>query len=133
MRSAVGLGLTLVITGAATAARLSAQGSDTVVVNAQRSMVTRAEIQAALDEIQSGLASTGYSRALREAKAKTAELLRDRLTEGDIRPGDQIKISVLGESSLSTTYDVSPARTILLPATWKSRSRESFAPRFSNI
>jgi protein involved in polysaccharide export with SLBB domain len=78
-------------------------------------MVTRAEIQAALDEIQKGLASTGYSIALRGSKEQMAAVLRDRLTEGDIRPGDQIKITVLGETSLSGVYDVSPARTILLP------------------
>lgn len=97
------------------ASRLPAQGADTAVSNAQRSMVTRAEIQAALDEIQKGLASTAYSPALRASKQRTADVLRDRLVEGDIRPGDQIKISVLGEASLSTTYDVTPERTIVLP------------------
>lgn len=78
-------------------------------------MVTRAQIQAALDELQNGLASTAYSSTLRTAKERTAEVLRDRLTEGDIRPGDQIKIVVLGEASLSNTYSVTPARTIILP------------------
>ena len=113
--SVTAVGASLVLALLAMPRGLSAQGSDTVVVNAQRSMVTRAEIQAALDEIQKGLASTGYSSALRASKQQTAEVLRARLTEGDIQPGDQIKIAVLGETSLSNTYDVTPARTIVLP------------------
>jgi hypothetical protein len=93
----------------------AAQGVDTAAVNAQRAMVTRAEIQVALNDLEKGLASTAYSPALRAAKQETAAMLRDRLTEGDIRPGDQIKMTVLGEAGLSNTYDVTPARTILLP------------------
>ncbi|MGH7522800.1 MAG: polysaccharide biosynthesis/export family protein [Gemmatimonadales bacterium] len=99
----------------ATATSLSAQGADSTVTNAQRSMVTRVEIQAALDEIEKGLASSAYSPALRGAKQQTAAVLRDRLTEGDIRAGDKIRLSVLGEPSLSDTFDVTPARTIMLP------------------
>lgn len=111
--SAVQLVLALSLGAMVSVRRLSAQ--DTVIVNAERSMVSRADIQAALDDIQKNLASTAYSPTLRASKERTAELLRDRLTEGDIRPGDQIKITVLGEPSLSNVYAVSPNRTILLP------------------
>ena len=113
--SAAGAGLAMMAMLAAGSSRASAQVVDTAAVNAQRSMVTRAEIQLALDDLEKGLASTAYSPALRSAKQETAAMLRDRLVEGDIRPGDQIKITVLGEAGLSNTYDVTPARTILLP------------------
>ena len=115
--SAAGAGLAMMAMLAAGSSRASAQVVDTAAVNAQRSMVTRAEIQLALDDLEKGLASTAYSPALRSAKQETAAMLRDRLVEGDIRPGDQIKITVLGEAGLSNTYDVTPARTILLPGT----------------
>jgi protein involved in polysaccharide export with SLBB domain len=115
------VGLSLVISLVPGTARLSAQGSDTVVVNAQRSMVTRKEIQAALDEIEKGLNSSAYSSALRSSKAQTAEVLRRRLTDGDMQPGDQIKLTVLGEAGLSDTFEVTPARTIVLPGNLEIR------------
>jgi len=84
------------------------------MINAERSMVSRAEIQAALTEIDRALASSAYSSALRARKRGTADLLRDRLTEGDLRTGDQIQLSVLGVPSLSGTYDVTPTRSIVV-------------------
>jgi hypothetical protein len=92
-----------------------AQRPDTVAVGARRAMVTREELRAALDEIQRGLSSTVYSSALRSAKQAEANVIRDRLDEGDFRPGDEIKVSVLLEPGLSATYTVTSFRTIILP------------------
>ena len=95
---------------------LAGQQSDPAIMAARRSMVTRTELQAALDELQRGLASSGYSSAIRGAKRAEADVIRDRLTEGDIRQGDQIKVDILGDPGLSTTYTITPARTLTLPA-----------------
>ncbi len=92
-----------------------AQRPDTVAVGARRAMVTRQELQAALDELQRGLTSTAYSPALRGAKQAEANVIRDRLDEGDFRPGDEIKVTVLGEPGLNATYTVTAFRTITLP------------------
>jgi hypothetical protein len=94
---------------------LLAQQTDSTVVTARRAMVTRAELQAALDEMQRGLASSGYSSAIRSAKQAEADIIRERLAEGDIRPGDDIKVDILAEPGLSAVYTISPSRTLLLP------------------
>lgn len=89
--------------------------SDTALVAAKRSMVTRTELQSALDEIQRGLTSTAYSPALRASKQAEAEIIRERLTDGDIHPADQIKVEVLTEPGLSATYTITPRGTLDLP------------------
>ncbi|MES1259963.1 MAG: polysaccharide biosynthesis/export family protein [Gemmatimonadota bacterium] len=91
------------------------QRADTGTIEARRSMVTRAELQAAYEEIQRGLASTGYSQSLRSAKQAEATAIKERLNQGDLRSGDEIKVDVLGEPGLSSVYTVTPARTIALP------------------
>jgi hypothetical protein len=92
-----------------------AQRPDTVAVGAHRAMVTREELQAALDEIQRGLASTAYSASLKAAKQAEADVIRNRLEEGDFRAGDEIKVTVLLEPGLSAVYTVTSSRTIVLP------------------
>jgi protein involved in polysaccharide export with SLBB domain len=98
---------------------LAAQRADTIGVEARRSMVTRDELKAGLVEIQRGLTSTVYSQSLRSAKQAEAKAIEDRLTEGDLRSGDEIKVEVIGISGLSATYTVTPARTIVLPGNFE--------------
>jgi protein involved in polysaccharide export with SLBB domain len=95
------------------------QGVDTATAGSQRSMVTRAELQAALDEIQRGLSSTAYSQSLRSAKEAEAAVIKDRLVEGDLRSGDEIKVDILQEPGLTAIYTVTPARTIVLPGNFE--------------
>lgn len=78
-------------------------------------MVTRGELQAALDEIERGLTSSVYSQSLRSAKQAEARVIKDRLTEGDLRSGDEIKVDVLAEPGLTAVYTVTPVRSIILP------------------
>jgi polysaccharide export outer membrane protein len=94
----------------------AAQVTDTTLATADRAMVTRAQIQAALVQLEGVENAKGYSAALRGRKRAEADLLRERLAEGDLRTGDQIKVNVFGQASLSQTYDITPARTIVLPA-----------------
>src|SRR4051794_21608921 len=87
------VGSSLLIAALAIAPALSAQATDTVPTGTRRTMVTRAELQAALDEIQRGsTGSTAYSPQLRSAKQKDAQAIRVRLEEGDFRVGDEIKV-----------------------------------------
>ena len=82
----------------------------------KRSGVTRAELQASLTEIDKVLASGGYSGAIKSMKRDEAALIRQRLAEGDLRPGDAIMMAVASDPSLTTTYVVTPARTIIIPS-----------------
>ena len=87
-----------------------------MVSNSQRSMVTRVELRATLEEVDRQLASSGYSSALRDAKRAQADAIRDRLAEGDLRVGDLVRIDLVGDAAgLTGTYAVTPLRTITLP------------------
>jgi protein involved in polysaccharide export with SLBB domain len=86
-----------------------------VVVNADRAMVSRSELTAALQEIDAFLAAGGYSSVMRAAKQAQADAIRERLAEGDLRVGDLIRLDVAEVSTFSNTYMVSPTRTIALP------------------
>ncbi len=102
-------------TGARTLAAQTTDAAGTVV-NAQRSMVTRAELTSALEVIDRQLGSSGYSAALRDAKRAEADAIRSRLAEGDLHVGDLVNIDLVGDvAGLKGTYAVTPIRTISLP------------------
>lgn len=94
---------------------LAQETATPLIISAQRSMVTRAELKAALEELDRMLASSGYSEALRNAKRSEADAIRDRLAEGDIRTGDVVQIAVTGDASFNNLYRVTTLRTITLP------------------
>jgi hypothetical protein len=97
----------------------TAAGPDSLFVrlsSSQRAMVTRAELEQSLREIETILASDGYSPVLKQQKQLEAETIRRRLTEGDIRPGDVISLAVAGYPGLSSeAFVVTTDRTIVPP------------------
>lgn len=103
------------IVAALASAGVAQQPTVPVVVNADRAMVSRAELTAALQDIDGALAAGGYSSAMRSAKQAQADAIRERLAEGDLRVGDLIRLDVAEVSTFSNTYMVSPTRTITLP------------------
>ncbi|MGH7583902.1 MAG: polysaccharide biosynthesis/export family protein [Gemmatimonadales bacterium] len=86
----------------------------TALVNPERSMVTRAALQASLDTMERLIGSPAYSSALKAAKRSEADVIRERLVDGDFHTGDIISIQVLGEPGVSALYQVSPDRTITI-------------------
>ncbi len=86
-----------------------------MLANAQRATVTRAELQATLDTLNRLLQSPGYSEALRSAKQSEADAIRERLTDGDLHTGDVIALQVTGDSELNGAYPVTTRRTIVIP------------------
>jgi hypothetical protein len=103
------------------AAPLSGQDSaapDTLflrLASSQRAQVTRAELEASLRQIEAVLASSGYSDALKSQKEAEAAVIRRRLAEGDIRPGDVIQLAVSGSPELTGNFTVTTDRTIIPP------------------
>lgn len=87
----------------------------TMIANAQRAMVSRAELQTALDQLDQQLGSTAYSAALREAKQNEADAIRSRLADGDLHTGDVVAISVVGDATFTSQFPVTANRTLLLP------------------
>ncbi len=106
------LGLLATVTASGVDAQ---QVAPQIIVSADRAMVSRADLTAALEEIEGFLSSGAYSSNLRTAKRAQADAIRQRLAEGDLRVGDLIQLDVAEASSLSNLYLVSAARTITLP------------------
>ncbi len=98
-------------------AQVSAADSLIAMLGAtQRSGVTRAELEASLVEMDKIVRSEGYSGALKDIKRAEAALIRQRLAEGDIRPGDVIRMGVPNDASLTGSFVVTPNRTIVVPS-----------------
>jgi protein involved in polysaccharide export with SLBB domain len=97
----------MVLVGSAT---LAAQTGDT-----RRVQASRPELEALLVEIDQILNSPGYSGRLRAAKRAEAELVRQRLTEGDLQVGDQLNLFVVNEPNYSKTFVVAAGRVLVLP------------------
>lgn len=89
---------------------LQGQSPDTRRVEA-----TRAELEAQLVELEKIVASPGYSGRLRAAKRAEADLVRQRLTDGDLQVGDRINLTVVGEAGLTDSFVVAPGRVLILP------------------
>jgi len=103
--------LLLLLTSTSTSTHsLAAQGTDTRRVEA-----TRAELEGELVEIEKIVNSPGYSSRLRAAKRAEADLVRQRLVDGDLQVGDQINLTVVGEQALTSTFTVAPGRVLILP------------------
>ncbi len=81
----------------------------------RRAVATREDLQAALVEADRIANSGGYSGSFREAKAREAGLIRERLQEGDFQVGDQIQVTIVGETTASGVQSVSPGRMVSLP------------------
>ena len=96
--------------GLVAAGRLAAQD-----VDVRRAQATRPELEAALDELDQVVASSGYSKAYRKSRAAEATMVRQRLSEGDFQAGDQVALQVTGEQGLTGTFPVLPDRTLSLP------------------
>jgi protein involved in polysaccharide export with SLBB domain len=81
----------------------------------RRAQATRAELEASLQEIAQIMASPGYSARLRENRRREAELIRERLEEGDLQVGDQINLTVVGEDAFTGTFLIGSGRVLSLP------------------
>lgn len=58
--------------------------------------MTRPELEELLARYESVMSSQGYSEALKEDAARSAELIRNRLEEGDFKVGDRIVVRLEG-------------------------------------
>ncbi len=80
-----------------------------------RAQATRAELQASLSEAEAISKGSGQPAADREQKRAEAALIRQRLQEGDLQVGDQVILSVQGESTLTGTFTVDGGRNLAFP------------------
>ena len=76
---------------------------------------SRAELEAMLARFEGASAATIYSEAVRMPAGDEADLIRDRLRDGDFEVGDQITLTVAGQTGLTGIFTVAPGRLLLLP------------------
>jgi hypothetical protein len=82
--------------------------------DSRRVHASRLELEGQLEEIDKVLNSPGYSGRLRANRRAEADLIRQRLAEGDLQVGDQIAIQVVNEAALSDTVAVAAGRVLIL-------------------
>jgi polysaccharide biosynthesis/export protein len=76
---------------------------------------TRDDLERLLKEYQQALASPAYSESVKRGIRADAQLITDRLQNGDFRVGDRITLYVEGETDLPDTVQVEPGPKISLP------------------
>jgi protein involved in polysaccharide export with SLBB domain len=104
----VGLGIALVLPAAAS-------GQTRNDWETSRLHATRAQLEEKLRLYEQGANTEGYSEHVRRPARQEAELIRQRLAEGDFQVGDQINMTVTGMAQLSGTFTVSEGLVLLLP------------------
>src|SRR5690606_10995313 len=76
--------------------------------------VSRVQLQQSLEQAEALANSEAYSAGFREAKRAEAALIRERLLEGYFYVGDQLTITVTGDSGFSGTKAIGPGRVLSL-------------------
>ncbi len=84
-------------------------------ISGRRPVATRADLQQALDAAEALANSEAYSASFREGKRNEAALIRERLIEGDFYVGDQISVTMVGDSGSTGIRTVGPGRMLTLP------------------
>jgi len=83
---------------------VTARGAAQVVVDGQRPLATREELERSLQ-----------SMPKEDREGTKGKIVRQRLAEGDILPGDKIRLTVVSDTSLSGTFTVRSDGTIVAP------------------
>jgi hypothetical protein len=96
-------------------AALRAQEEADPGTSGRRPVVTRAQLQQSLEAAEALANSDAYSASFREAKRDEAALIRERLLEGDFYVGDQISITMIGDSGTTGIKAIGPGRVLTLP------------------
>lgn len=76
---------------------------------------TRAELESLLARSAEAARSPALGDEARQRAGNEAEIIRARLRDGDLHPGDQVALEVEGEQALTATFTVSTGRELVLP------------------
>jgi hypothetical protein len=76
---------------------------------------TRAQLEELLRRYESAMGAEDYSEHTRTLASEEAELIRSRLKDGDFQVGDQIVLTVVGQTTLTNTFTVTEGPILVLP------------------
>jgi hypothetical protein len=77
--------------------------------------LSRAELEELLERYEETANSSAYSSSLRSHARAEAQLLRQRLEDGDLRVGDRVVLVVERHLDLTDTFNVVAGRKLVLP------------------
>jgi len=83
--------------------------------NVSSTHMSRGELQALLQDLETATGSAVYGRGVSEAANREARLVRERLEVGDFRVGDRIELIVAGEAEMPQQVVVEHGPVITLP------------------
>jgi protein involved in polysaccharide export with SLBB domain len=89
--------------------------AQSVAVDPTGVQMSRSELQQLLTRYEETVASSAYSGSMRNQAREEAEVIRQRLVDGDLRVGDQITLHVEGHAPLQGTFTVVSGRLLILP------------------
>ena len=104
-----------ILTNSVPAQAQTGTGSELVDWDAERVQMTRSGLEGLLERLEEAANSSAYSSDLRRQAEAEADIVRQRLEEGDFRAGDQIELFVRGEDELTETFTVFSGRVLDLP------------------
>jgi protein involved in polysaccharide export with SLBB domain len=107
------LPILLFVFGACLAPGLSAQVPQTW--DAGRLQLTRAELESLLEKFDAAGRTASYSNEFRLRATEEANLVRERLRDGDFQVGDQVSLAIEGEQGMPLTLTVGPGRVLTIP------------------
>lgn len=105
-------GILLVVIGAALSAPQAAAQQSAIP---RAGGATRGDLQGYLAECERLAATNSISVEARQTYKRNADVVRERLSEGDFRVGDLIVLTVQGFDSLSNTFTVRDGELLSLP------------------
>ena len=76
---------------------------------------SRLQLEQVLARYQAAGQSPAYSQRLRASAAAVADSIRARLTRGDLRAGDRLRLTVSEQAILSDTFTVTAGPALVLP------------------
>ena len=79
-------------------------------------LVSRAQLDSLLVQLEAAANAPNYSPAVRDRARHQADLVRQRLTEGDFHTGDRIQLFVENDTALTDTFTVMTGREVRLPS-----------------
>jgi len=83
-------------------------------VDSRQPIATRAQLQQAMEEAEGIANSSAYSASFRDDKRAEASQIRERLLEGDFFIGDNLMITMTGDSGISGRQSIRAGRVLSL-------------------
>ncbi|NLG63491.1 MAG: hypothetical protein GX539_14730 [Candidatus Cloacimonetes bacterium] len=108
--------LRTIVLACATVLLSSGVSAQQAVPDPRGANLTRAELEEMLQSFQETASSSAFSGDARQEARNHAEMIRRRLSEGDLQVGDRIELVVEGHPDLTQTFTVGAGRVLPLPA-----------------